>query len=50
MRNAVTSLTCLWFVSLSVVAVVYPKWVGQWQANVEYGFLMEAEHINLWGE
>lgn len=27
-----------------------PEQVGVWQAKVEYGFMMEAERINLWGE
>lgn len=50
MKDTTLSLTWAWFVFLSVVAVVYPEWVGQWQAKVEYGFLMEAERINLWSE
>lgn len=50
MKDTILSLILLWLVSLSVVAVVYPEWVGHWQAKVEYGFLMEAERINLWGE
>lgn len=50
MRNAVISLTLLWLVFLSVVAVVYPEWVGHWQAKAEYGFLMEAEKLGLWGD
>jgi len=43
-------LTCLWFVVLSVVAVSFPKTVGTWQAQIEQGYLDEAERIGLWSE
>ena len=50
MKDAIISLTCAWFVGLSVVAVVYPEYVGKWQAKAEYAFLMEAEKIGMWSE
>ena len=50
MKDAVVALTCIWFVFLSVVSVVYPEWVGQWQAKAEYAFLMEADNLGLWSE
>lgn len=50
MKDAIVSLTCLWFVFLSVAAVVSPEWVGTWQARAELAFLNEAEKLNMWGE
>jgi hypothetical protein len=46
----VVPLTCLWFVFLSVVVVVYPEWVGTWQARAELAFLNEADRIGMWSE
>lgn len=43
-------LTCLWFVSISVVVLAYPEVIGRWQAKAELAFLVEAEKIGLWGE
>jgi hypothetical protein len=43
-------LTCLWFVSISVVVLAHPEAVGRWQARAELAFLVEAERIGLWGE
>lgn len=50
MKNLTVTLTCAWFVFLSVVVVVYPEWVGSWQARAEMAFMVEADRINLWGE
>ena len=50
MKNMIVSLTCAWFVFLSVVAVATPEWVGSWQARAELAFINEAERIGLWGE
>jgi len=46
----IVSLTCFWFVFLSVLVVSYPKWVGALQAQMELGFYEEAGRIGLWGE
>ena len=46
----IVSLTCLWFVFLSVVGVSTPSVVGTWQARAELAFINEAERIGLWGE
>lgn len=50
MNNAVLSLTCVWFVFLSVAAIQHPEWVGQWKAKVEYYFIVEAGEIGVWSE
>jgi hypothetical protein len=50
MTKTIIHLTCLWFVSLSVVVVVYPEWVGTWQARAEVAFVNEADKLGLWGE
>lgn len=50
MKDTIISLTCIWLVFLSVVSVVYPEWVGQWQAKVEYAFILHAEEIGMWSE
>lgn len=48
--KVVVSLTCLWFVFLSAVAVSTPSVVGAWQARAELAFYKEADRINLWVE
>ena len=50
MKETIISMTCLWFVFLSALAIDKPDLVGKWQAKVEYAFLMEAEKIGMWGE
>lgn len=50
MKNTVVTLTCVWFVILSALAIDRPDLVGRWQAQMEYAFLMEAERIGMWSE
>lgn len=50
MKNMIVSLTCLWFVFLSVMVIRHPEWIGSWQARVEMSFVVEADRIGLWGE
>lgn len=50
MKDTIISLTCLWFVFLSVLAIDKPDLVGKWQAKAEYAFILYAEEIGMWSE
>lgn len=50
MKDNMVYITCAWFVVLSILVIRNPEWVGQWQAQMEYAFLMEAERIGMWSE
>lgn len=50
MKDNIVSMTCLWFFFVSWIVLLSPEYVGQWQAKMEYAFLMEAEKIGMWGE
>ena len=50
MKDTIISLTCLWFVFVSALAIDKPEWVGQWQAKAEYAFILEAERLGMWSE
>ena len=50
MTKTIVSLTCLWFVFLSVAVVSHPELIGQWQAKAEYAFILEAERLGMWSE
>lgn len=50
MTKAIVSLTCVWFVFLSVAIVSHPELIGKWQARAELAFLEEADRIGLWDE
>lgn len=50
MKDAVVIVTCLWFIFISWVILVFPEAAGAWQANVEFAFVEEADRLGLWGE
>lgn len=50
MKDTVVIVTCLWFIFISWVILMFPEAAGAWQAKAEYAFILHAEEIGMWGE